>query len=60
MEASERSPAHLTSADCCYGQETGGKSRPGAREVFELTQPTSCAAQCSGAEGPPAPSNLEM
>lgn len=38
-------PAHLTTTDCCSGQETEGKSRTGDREVFELLQPTSCAAQ---------------
>lgn len=47
MEASERS-VHLTITDCCSGLETGGKSRPGAQELFELLQPTSCAAQRRG------------
>ena len=37
-------PAHLTSTDCCSGPTTWGELRLGAREVFELPQPTSRAS----------------
>lgn len=52
------SPRTLNACWWLLGSGTWGQSRPGAREVFELPQPTSRAPQRRG--GTPSPSDLEM
>lgn len=52
------SPRTLNARWWLLGSGTWGQSRPGAREVFELPQPTSRAPQRRG--GTPSPSDLEM